>query len=267
MHAYVINLDRSADRRSHMIAELARTGIDYEFVRAVDGRQLDPATAAEMVAPAALASSWFRPGVLGGCLSRIHTYRKILADGRDLALVLEDDVNVPADLGELADAVGAQLSGAEIGLLSYDHRKTLLLSRHDAVSLPSGRKLGLPIGAHHLVSGCAYVITREACARYAARMLPLRARTDDWWHYYQEGFFDRLWCVMPVVVTKCGSFASTIDRRAPTSPRMLIREAAVRYRFEPVLRAIAFRRELIYRREVRVRLVDVPLAAEEPSSL
>lgn len=266
MHAYVINLNRSSDRREHMIAELARTGIDYEFVQAVDGRELDPASAAEMVAPEALASHWYRSGVLGNYLSRLRAYRMILADGRDMALVLEDDVKVPADIGELVDALGAHLAGAEVALLTYDHRKTLLMSRHDAIGLPSGRALALPIGAHHLMSGAAYVITREACERFAARMLPLQARTDDWWYFYQAGFFDRLRCVMPASVAKCGSFASTIDRRAPTSPRMRIRDAAIRYRLAPIVRAIAFRRELIYRRGGRVRLVDAPLA-KEPSRL
>ena len=41
MYAYVINLARSQDRRAHMVAELKKTGMDYELVTAVDGRELD----------------------------------------------------------------------------------------------------------------------------------------------------------------------------------------------------------------------------------
>ena len=41
MHAYVINLARSLDRRAHITAELKKTGLDYEIITAVDGRDLD----------------------------------------------------------------------------------------------------------------------------------------------------------------------------------------------------------------------------------
>ena len=41
MHAYVINLARSPDRRAHIVAELQRTGLTYEMIPAVDGRTLD----------------------------------------------------------------------------------------------------------------------------------------------------------------------------------------------------------------------------------
>ncbi len=41
MRAYVVNLARSPERRAHIIAELEKSGIDYEFVDGVDGRDLD----------------------------------------------------------------------------------------------------------------------------------------------------------------------------------------------------------------------------------
>ena len=41
MHAYVINLARSLDRRAHITAELKKTDLDYEIITAVDGRDLD----------------------------------------------------------------------------------------------------------------------------------------------------------------------------------------------------------------------------------
>ena len=35
MHAYVINLASSLDRRAHVVSELEKTALDYEFVAAV----------------------------------------------------------------------------------------------------------------------------------------------------------------------------------------------------------------------------------------
>ncbi len=52
-------------------------------------------------------------------LSHFHTYQKILEDGRDRALVLEDDVVLPTDLGDLVDEVAHHLTGAEVALLDY----------------------------------------------------------------------------------------------------------------------------------------------------
>ena len=56
----------------------------------------------EAIAPSFLAADWFRPGHAACAMSHLSVYRKILASGEDLALVLEDDVTVPADLGSLA---------------------------------------------------------------------------------------------------------------------------------------------------------------------
>ena len=120
MYAYVINLARSVDRRAHITAELKKTGLDYEIITALDGRgsflDLRDRT---IVDPALTYMTQFLPGTAGAALSHLSAYRKIIADGLDEALVLWDDVTLPADLGSLADAVAAQLAGAEVALLSY----------------------------------------------------------------------------------------------------------------------------------------------------
>ena len=41
MHAYVINLARSPERRAYISAELKKARVEYEIVTGVDGRDLD----------------------------------------------------------------------------------------------------------------------------------------------------------------------------------------------------------------------------------
>ena len=41
MHAYVINLARSRDRRAYITAHLNQIGIDHEIVTGIDGHSLD----------------------------------------------------------------------------------------------------------------------------------------------------------------------------------------------------------------------------------
>jgi len=114
MYAYIINLARSADRRTHMIAELKKTGLDYEFITAVDGRDLDLSDTT-IVDPSLPNITNFLAGTAGAALSHLSVCRKIITDGLDEALVLEDDVTLPADLGILVDAVADQLAGGRGG--------------------------------------------------------------------------------------------------------------------------------------------------------
>src|SRR5215469_4062057 len=98
MHAYVINLARSTDRRAHITAELKKTGLDYEIVTAVDGRELDLSDPA-LIDPSMpyidpslpIVDTGLAAGSAGAALSHLSVYRKIIADGLDKALVLEDD--------------------------------------------------------------------------------------------------------------------------------------------------------------------------------
>jgi len=258
MHAYVVNLARSADRRTSIVAALERAGQDYEIFTGVDGQALDfsdPAVRGEL-APGFLAS--FRPGEAGCALSHINVYRKILADGRDRALVLEDDVIVPPELPGLADAIGSCLQGAEAALLCFDSNadEDVLLSRRDAVALPSGRQLVFPLEVGQLQSTAGYVITREACERMVKLAVPVQTKADGWGLFRQIGALDQVRCVVPLGVHKDPWFGSTIGYNADTS--LKARALALIDRFDPgmVKRAVAYRRERIHRRHTRVKFVD-----------
>ena len=113
MHAYVVNLARSLDRRAHITRELRKTTVEYEIVTAVDGRELDMADAA-LIDPSFVARGVFPEGSAGCALSHLSIYRKIIEDGLDVALILENDVVLPADLDKLSEEVGEHLTGAEV---------------------------------------------------------------------------------------------------------------------------------------------------------
>lgn len=259
MRAYVINLARSADRRKHMQAELEKTLIEYEMVEAVDGRTLDfsdPATNATVV-PAILACKLLLPNQIANALSHLRVYQQILAAGHDHAIVLEDDVVLPADLGLLADALAEQLTEAEVALLNFDSREPCRLTPAGSVRLPSSRSLMLPIDINQPVSGAAYIITRKACERLTEQMLPVRARVDDWAQRFNEGMLDRVRCVVPLAVTKSPLFGSTIERHRPRSMTALTLSLLTRHDPGFFRKMIAYRRQRIWRRWNRVQIVAV----------
>jgi glycosyl transferase family 25 len=258
VRAYVINLVRSPERRENITAQLIKHGIEYEIIEGVDGRELDLTDSRVTldISSSFLAADSFRPGLAGCALSHLRVYRKILDDGRDQALVLEDDVTIPADLSGLADAVAKQLVGAEVALLNFDSPQACRVSRRDAVALPSSRQLVLPIDLSQPVSGAAYVITREACERMNERALPVRVKADSWAHFYNEGIIDRLRCVVPLAVTKDPRFGSTMGYYSDASLKARILTVITRHNVRVFERIVARRRERIWRRYTQVEFVD-----------
>jgi glycosyl transferase family 25 len=266
VHAYVINLARSAHRRAHIIAELRKAAIDYEIVTGVDGLELDMHDQAT-VDPALFARSSWPEGMAGCALSHLRIYQKMIADGLDTALVLEDDVTLPGDLGALADALASHLAGAELVLLNYDSKDTIKMSREGAIDLPGSRRLVLPIDVRQPGSSAAYLVTRKAAERMVESVLPVRVSPDDWWFFYREGALDRVRCVIPLPVTKSARFESTIGLYGlgkGIKGRLL--EPLVRRKVPVLHQVISYRRQLIYRQMTQSELVDLPFV-EKPSRL
>lgn len=266
MHAYVINLARSPERREYITAELDKAGVDYEIVTGVEGAALDLHDTTT-IAPALLTRSSWPAGMAGCALSHLRVYQKILADGLETAIVLEDDVSVPPDLSALADEVGRHLTGAEVALLNYDSEETCYMSREGAVGLSSSRQLVLPINVRQPGSSAGYVVTRQACERMDKSMLPVRASPDDWWFFYREGILDRVRCVAPLPVHKSPRFESTIGLYSlGNGLKARVVAPLVRYKIPLVRQAISYRRDRIYRQWTRSELTDMPFV-EKPSRL
>jgi glycosyl transferase family 25 len=247
--------------------ELRKTGMDYEIITAVDGRDLDPGDSL-LIHPTFLTrTSNSSLGSVGAALSHLSVYRKIIADDLAEALILEDDVILPADIGRLAEAVGGQLVGAEVALLSVDTPEPCKLSSEGAVTLSSTQWLALPIDAKQPMSAGAYIITREACERLIKSESPVRVHADSWWFFYREGAIDRLRCVTPLPVLKNPKFASTIGVYS-LGNGVMARLAApiVRGKIPVLQQLLAYRRQRIYHSWSRTEIVNEPFI-EKPSRL
>lgn len=271
MMAYVINLERSTDRRQHIEAQLAKASVAYEIVPAIDGRQLDlsgpqlvrPGEPNEWHSPL-WATTWALPGVAGCALSHLLVCERILTSGDGQALVLEDDVILMPDLTEVLDALTEHLSGAEVALLNFDSQeRSCGLSSSGATPLPGRRSLALPLDVAAPLSAAGYVITREACRRMLEQMTPARAKPDDWAFFYRHGVIDRLRCVTPMPIQKSPSFSSTI-LYDPGTLKARLRTLAFSHRSPFLDRATAWRRRRLMSTGTNFELVDQPFR-EKPS--
>ena len=268
MRTYVINLARSLDRRKYITAELRKTGLVYEIITAVDGRDLD-LDDRTIVDSSLLARCSFPAGTVGCALSHLRAYQKIVAEGLDEALILEDDITLPADLGSLVDAVAGHLTGAEVALLNYGSFPPDIckISLEGSVDLPSSRLLAFPINVSKLVNAGAYVITREACKRMNESLLPVRATADDWGFFYREGMVDRVRCVLPQAVAKNPKFESTIGFYSlGNGIKARLVGPLVRHKIPLLHQVILYRRQHIMRQWDRSEIVDMPFI-EKPSRL
>lgn len=95
MKIYCINLKRSTERRAKMEQELAKTGLEYEFIEAVDGRKL---TKDEIKKRYSIWRTRFRYGIgltageIGCALSHKKFFEIVKNSQAKCAMVLEDDV-------------------------------------------------------------------------------------------------------------------------------------------------------------------------------
>jgi glycosyl transferase family 25 len=266
VHAYVLNLTRSLDRWAHITAELGKTDLNYEIFTAVDGRDLD-LSESSIIDPSFTAKVVLAAGTIGCALSHIGVYKKIIADQLDKALVLEDDITLPADLVNLAKAVGEQMTGAEVALLSVDCPEPCQMSLEGAIPLPGSRLLALPIDISKPRSSGAYVITREACERMVKAAFPIRVQADAWWYFYREGIIDRVRCVAPLPVLKSSELTSTIGSYAlGGGVRAQLVAPLLRRRIPVLHQVLSYRRQRILRQWAQVELVETPFV-EMPSRL
>ncbi|MCY4419553.1 MAG: glycosyltransferase family 25 protein [Cytophagales bacterium] len=92
---YIVHLFRASHRRVHMDEQLRLAGItNYSYVEGVDGRKLGKADLSlHATSDAKLSFS-----ELGCYLSHVRAWEQMDRDGVEVALILEDDVIISADL-------------------------------------------------------------------------------------------------------------------------------------------------------------------------
>jgi glycosyl transferase, family 25 len=256
---YVVSLPRSKERRRHIARQLESCGATWEWVDGVDARQTGVAAlmGPEYVTPEFMESASAAPtpargalraGTVGCALGHKMAYERLLASMAPWALVLEDDVDLPSDLQDLAEQVGAQTAagGAEVALLNFHCPGGLTLRESGSTGVVGARALAGPAELEHLSSGAAYVITREAARRLAGAAFPLRAFSDEWGWFVSAGLLERVRIVHPMPVRQNPTFRTTIDYYPAGSLHWWLREVVSLSKLDhlPGMRALVQRKRL-----------------------
>jgi glycosyl transferase family 25 len=170
---YVISLPRATARRAQVAQAFAQVGLDYELIDGVDGR----AREAELLRLTDL-KAWRRnmgapisAGHMGCYASHVMLWRKIAAQGPEIALICEDDISFTEGFNE---ALVAALS-------AHDRWDILRFSCIRSKGKLRQARLGpFDLNAYwgpFTGNGC-YLIKRETAAKLAAGFFPIRRAHD-----------------------------------------------------------------------------------------
>jgi glycosyl transferase family 25 len=268
VQTFAVSLLRSPQRRRHIVRELDRFGQSYEVIDAVDGLDLDledsrllvPSTVvADPPGFTAVHGSWCGLGTIGCTLSHLAIYRRILDEGHDVALVVEDDARLSRKLPVVLDRLRGRVTGAAVVLLHFEGPEPVQLSSAQSVKLTRSIRLTYPVVPSQVRSAMAYLITADACERILAYNVPLKCEIDWWGGLHAAGVIDGLGCVTPMPVkleTRLVSDRSLADGVIGRGWRGRFVQRVSTSRTPPFYQLLAIRRHFLLRPNIRYRFVD-----------
>ncbi len=173
LKAYLINLDRSADRLAHMQAAFASAGITFQRVAAIDGAALETDALNAFCQEAPRHVDWL-PGEIGCFLSHLEAWRSIADSSDAFGAIFEDDIHVSQELGQLLASPDWIPLGADI--VRLEAYRPMRLSDGRAIPGLTDRKVYRALSG---TSGAAaYILAKHAAARLCDAAPELRMPAD-----------------------------------------------------------------------------------------
>ena len=174
MIALVINLDRSPERLAAFAEQARLAGLDFERLRAVDGRQLSETEQAQAVAPD-FEFEPLNPGEIAIFMSQRAAWQRIVASGQAFGAVFEDDVVLSPATAAVLRAIEALAPPADVIKLETSGRPVVLTDPRSP--LPTGHTLRRLLSWHGGAAG--YVVSRGAARRLLRLTDPLHDPVDQ----------------------------------------------------------------------------------------
>lgn len=180
LDTYLINLDRSVERRARMEAQLAAISLGYIRIPAVDGRARWKELSADIDIPAfeRTAGRRIMHGEIGCYHSHLTVLDKIIAGSSEVALILEDDVVFGPRFKEALEAALAVQS-------DWDMLKLNKIRAKQPVAQRAVGRWMMYAYLGPLTGNGAYLITRAAAVRLRPALMPITRPID---HEYDRVF-------------------------------------------------------------------------------
>ncbi len=212
LKTWVINLDRAPDRLQRFSAQMARLGLPWTRLPAVDARALRPdqRAALDTVAYRRQHGKTPLPGELGCYLSHVEVFRSFVASGARFGLVFEDDVILHDSLPAVLRGLIAHAERWDMVKLSAVHSGT----PQPVLEVAPGHHLAVMLS--RCTGSSAYIVNRHAAETYLQGLLPMSLPYD---HVFDQGwrFGLKVRMVTPTPCTHDDQTVSTIGAAAGPS--------------------------------------------------
>ncbi|MCC3155078.1 glycosyltransferase family 25 protein [Hymenobacter sp. BT770] len=245
MRVFVINLERSSERRESIKRQLVAQDVDYEIIKAVDGATLTDEYIQIALNHEEVEKRPYlkRRGAYGCALSHYSIYLKMVAENIPYALVLEDDVVIEKGFKSVIDTVASKLVANEVVLLfAQNNFMPIVFSDQDTERLPNDRRIVYPMEPWALGSAAGYIVTNEAARGLMQYVFPVREPADAWIAFYREKAIGNIRCITPFVVKPAG-FDSNIDYVSSQSLVGKVFSFVKKYRIFPFKQLLDYRRK------------------------
>lgn len=165
--AYVINLNRSIARWEGLSRKANSLALDVVRISGVDGSQIQPHDKADINKRQFLLRNGrnYLPGEHGCYRSHVKALSEFLDSGNDAAIIMEDDVELQADLMERAEAVLTAVPKAELVKLLNHRSKGFMQKATTKFGDAIGRCVHGPQG-----SAACYLVTRSGAKKLLRTM-------------------------------------------------------------------------------------------------
>ncbi|WP_439273235.1 glycosyltransferase family 25 protein [Pseudochrobactrum sp. HB0163] len=237
MKCYVINLNRSTDRLSHIEREFARADVAFTRVEAVDGRLLTQEQIDSLIDPVQRWEIRIPPSEIGCFLSHRKCLEIIAGGTETYGAIFEDDIALTGHAHCLLTSEDWIPEGADV--VKLDTFKTVVLLDNFR-KIPQSSCQVARLHTKHLCCG-GYIVSRVAARRILKRMDKISVPVDNLiFDPAYELFSDlQIHQVTPALCAQVG-LTSLIEadrkqerRRViarPSLPGLIVREIARSYR-------------------------------------
>ncbi len=192
MKTYIINLLTRPDRKDFMGSQMEKGDLDYEFIKAVDGKMLSDQEIDTVTLN--FSASHLTKGEVACALSHLSIYQKMIDNNIDIALVLEDDVYVPDNIDSVLQKI--------LSIEQNNKPNIYLLSDVEAYIENSSLYEGIYRIESASKAHC-YVINKTAAKKMLKKLIPIRYEADMWtiFNFYN---YAHVYCIYPHVADVIG---------------------------------------------------------------
>jgi glycosyl transferase, family 25 len=170
---WILNLERSRDRREFMERQLNELNWRFDMVSAVDSKYLGSEDLKHYSAQEAMKTIQreLKPGEIGCALSHARMWERIVAENIEEVLILEDDVTIKS---ELLDVLGRRST--------FPEDWEFINFRTDVQKIPFGPPVHTKYKICHFKRyanrTCAYFINARGAKKLCAHVYPIRWAAD-----------------------------------------------------------------------------------------